>query len=34
MAMAAIDWDAAITALNGSGIPCSGGFTEQIPTRQ
>jgi hypothetical protein len=23
--MAAIDWDAAITALNGSGLPCSGG---------
>ena len=22
---AAIDWDAAITALNGSGLPCSGG---------
>lgn len=23
--MAAIDWDAAIAALNGSGLPCSGG---------
>jgi hypothetical protein len=23
--IAAIDWDAAITALNGSGLPCSGG---------
>jgi hypothetical protein len=23
--MAAVDWDAAITALNGSGLPCSGG---------
>ena len=23
--MAAIDWDAAITALNGGGLPCSGG---------
>jgi hypothetical protein len=23
--IAAIDWDAAITALNGGGLPCSGG---------
>ena len=23
--MAAIDWDAAITALNSGGLPCSGG---------
>ena len=24
-AMAAIDWDAAVTALNAGGLPCSGG---------
>ena len=23
--MAAIDWDAAVTALNSGGLPCSGG---------
>ena len=26
--MASIDWDAAITALNGGRLPCSSGFSE------
>ncbi|HET9079999.1 MAG TPA: hypothetical protein VFO01_05735 [Trebonia sp.] len=31
--IAAIDWDAAITALNGSGLPCSDLLTELTMSR-